>query len=158
MALSNRTLSGCFDPTFASGFTDFLLVQPMVITSSNPNPAINEFRRDIRPRSESSEIDYVGTATLRCPAERSSARRCRRQNAIPSALPLRWPPSTTPAHSVLDRHSRTQRCPPPEFLRPPVPHRKPCPAPPRHPLRCDSADLAARESLLTAAFCAGWTE
>src|SRR5246500_4774182 len=109
MALLNRTLSGCFDPTFARGFTDFLLVQPMVITSSNPNPAINEFRRDIKPQIigiKSSELNHVGTAALGCPAERSSARRCRWQEATPSALPLRWPSSTTPAHSVLDRHSR----------------------------------------------------
>src|ERR1700686_5594190 len=76
MALSNRTLSGCFDPTFASGFTDFLLVQPMVITSSMLNTAINGFRRDITPRNESSELDHVGTAALGCPAGRSSARRC----------------------------------------------------------------------------------
>src|ERR1700728_5270539 len=47
MALSNRTLSGCFDPTLASGFTDFLLVQAMVITSSMPTTAINGMRRDI---------------------------------------------------------------------------------------------------------------
>src|ERR1700693_2704102 len=76
MALSNRTLSGCFDPTFASGFTDFLLVQPMVITSSMPNTAINGFRRDITPRNESSELNHVGTAALGCPAERNSAQHC----------------------------------------------------------------------------------
>src|SRR5450631_4087803 len=51
MALSNRTLSGCFDPTPASGFTDFLLVQAMVSTSSMPNTTINGIRRDIRPRN-----------------------------------------------------------------------------------------------------------
>src|SRR5258708_36244466 len=47
MALSNRTLSGCFEPTLASGFTDFLLVHAMVETSSMPNTAINGIRRDI---------------------------------------------------------------------------------------------------------------
>ena len=33
MALSNSTLSGCLDPTLASGLTDFLLVQPTVSAS-----------------------------------------------------------------------------------------------------------------------------
>src|SRR5271167_567334 len=50
MALSNSTLSGCFDPTLASGFTDFLLEQATVSASSNASTAINETRRDIRPR------------------------------------------------------------------------------------------------------------
>src|ERR1700733_297893 len=68
MALSNSTLSGCFDPTLANGLTAFLLVQPTVSASRMASPAINENRRDIRPR-----YDYVGTAVLGCPPERSSA-------------------------------------------------------------------------------------
>src|SRR5207248_1316270 len=44
---SNKTLSGCLDPIFASGLTDFLLVQPTVRTSRNPVNAIAETRRDI---------------------------------------------------------------------------------------------------------------
>ena len=35
MARSNNTLSGCFDPTLASGFTDFLFVHATVNVSSN---------------------------------------------------------------------------------------------------------------------------
>src|ERR1700734_3652992 len=70
MALSNSTLSGCFDPTLASGLTDFLLVQPTVSASNTASAAINENRRDIRPRNGD---DYVGAAALGCPPERSSA-------------------------------------------------------------------------------------
>src|ERR1700722_73272 len=46
MALSNRILSGCFEPTPASGLTDFLLVQAAVTRSSVPSNAINSFRPD----------------------------------------------------------------------------------------------------------------
>src|ERR1700734_3767428 len=48
MALSNSTLSGCFDPTFASGLTAFLLVQATVNISSTPETATSEIRRDIK--------------------------------------------------------------------------------------------------------------
>src|ERR1700691_1759906 len=51
MALSNNTLSGCFDPTLARGLTDFLLLQATVAASNMPNTAISETRRDIRPRN-----------------------------------------------------------------------------------------------------------
>src|SRR5580692_2206395 len=50
MALSKSTLSGCFDPTLASGFTAFLFVQPAAINSSVPSPVIRIIRRDIRPQ------------------------------------------------------------------------------------------------------------
>ena len=35
MALSNRTLSGCFEPTLARGLTDFLFVHADVMISSD---------------------------------------------------------------------------------------------------------------------------
>src|SRR5216683_5293425 len=47
MALSKRTLSGCLDPMFASGLTDFLLVQAAVMSSNVPSTAMNEYRRDM---------------------------------------------------------------------------------------------------------------
>src|ERR1700722_10269367 len=50
MALSKRTLSGCLEPTLASGFVLFLLVQAAVISSKLPRNAMSETRRDIRPR------------------------------------------------------------------------------------------------------------
>jgi hypothetical protein len=45
MDRSNSTLSGCFDPTLASGFTDFLLVHATVNASSNARSTTVEFRR-----------------------------------------------------------------------------------------------------------------
>src|SRR6478672_2655792 len=48
IALSNRTLSGCLEPTPASGLTDFLLVQAPVRASSRPNSAIDVVRQDIQ--------------------------------------------------------------------------------------------------------------
>src|SRR5580693_7179096 len=71
-----------------------------------------------------------------------------------SAAPLPWPPSATLVHSFLDHHSRTRRCPPPEFLHPPSPRRPRYRAPHRHPLQCDSSARVAAEFPLTAAFCA----
>src|SRR3981081_2745861 len=50
MALSKRTLSGCFEPTFDSGLTDFLFVQAAVINSSIAKNATNGIRRDIKPQ------------------------------------------------------------------------------------------------------------
>src|SRR5208283_2558344 len=44
MARSNSTLSGCFDPTLASGFTDFLFVHATVNASNNASSAKLEFR------------------------------------------------------------------------------------------------------------------
>src|SRR5579872_1870801 len=46
MARSNRTLSGCFESTFAIGLLTFLLVQATV-TASTPNRRITGIRRDI---------------------------------------------------------------------------------------------------------------
>src|SRR6266849_7085457 len=46
MDRSNSTLSGCFDPTLASGLTDFLLVQATVIASNRLSTGISELRRD----------------------------------------------------------------------------------------------------------------
>src|SRR5216683_266416 len=48
MARSNSTLSGCFEPTFASGFTDFLFVHATVNVSSSPRSAKLKFRRIIQ--------------------------------------------------------------------------------------------------------------
>src|SRR5258708_6935293 len=48
IARSNKTLSGCFDPTLAKGLTDFLLVQATVIASNRPSTGMIELRRDIR--------------------------------------------------------------------------------------------------------------
>src|SRR5580704_9748005 len=53
MALSNRPLSGCLEPTLASGLTDFLLVQPTVSASATPSTAISGIRRDIKPQEKS---------------------------------------------------------------------------------------------------------
>src|SRR6266513_4611118 len=48
MARSNRTLSGCLDPTLASGLLTFLLVQAAQVTSSAPNRMMTGTRRCIR--------------------------------------------------------------------------------------------------------------
>src|SRR5437660_7797799 len=120
-------------------------------------------------------MNHVGTAAFGCPAERSSAFIVRPTGTValhPRVLPgptgfqtgrtkiklsagqLQSPPSAEPAHSFLDPHSRTRRCPPPEFPRPPVPHRQPCRAICRHPPRYGSAVAVPREFRLSAAFCA----
>src|ERR1700752_3296936 len=54
MARSNRTLSGCFESTFAIGLLTFLFVQATV-TKSTPQRKISGIRRDIKtsnPRTE----------------------------------------------------------------------------------------------------------
>src|SRR5215470_11208319 len=53
IARSNRTLSGCLDPTLASGLETFLFVHAEARrSSSTPNRAIDGIRRDMRPTSE----------------------------------------------------------------------------------------------------------
>jgi hypothetical protein len=47
IALSNNTLSGCFDATLASGLVDLLLVHAAVNISSKHTSATIEIRRDI---------------------------------------------------------------------------------------------------------------
>src|SRR5205807_556551 len=49
IARSNRTLSGCLEPTLASGLFTFLLVQAAVKNSNMTSDAINGVRRDIGP-------------------------------------------------------------------------------------------------------------
>src|SRR5271166_6056423 len=152
IALSKSTLSGCLEPTLASGLTDFLLVQAAVIKSNRLSAAIDEYLRDIKDLK--STWNCVGTAALGCPP--SEARlcsiqvryRCRKDGqAAPGdrvedpvlhfdgptlfAAPLPSPPSAAPVHSCLDRRYRTRRCPPPEFLPRPAPRRPRYPAPRR---------------------------
>src|SRR2546429_9923865 len=71
IARSNNTLSGCFDPTFARGLTDFLLVQATVTASTRPSTGMMDLRRDkpdIRPSRCFREFySYVRTAALGCP-------------------------------------------------------------------------------------------
>src|SRR5450755_2327854 len=61
IARSNSTLSGCFDPTLASGFTDFLFVHATVKASSNARSTTIEFRliEDLKP------FHHGGTETRR---------------------------------------------------------------------------------------------
>src|SRR5271163_3090526 len=47
IARSKSTLSGCFDPTLASGLTDFLLVHATVKASSKARNKTKEFLRTI---------------------------------------------------------------------------------------------------------------
>src|SRR5258708_39505089 len=114
MALSNRTLSGCLDPIFASGLTDFLLVQAVVISSNVPSTAMNENRRDMNTSNCSRRDSRLG-----CPAERISAILTLRLAGAPLPSQL----SAAPAPSFLDRRYRTLRYPQPEFPRPPQPLR-----------------------------------
>src|SRR5450432_1646841 len=163
MALSNKTLSGCFDPISASGFTDFLLVQAAVKASTRLNPAINDFRRNIGPLEmcPNSVLLYVGTTALGCPPALARLFICalcenlrlRHAPALPQS-----PPSAAPRHSFLDRRSRTRRCPPPEFPPLPEPRRPRSEARRRHLLRCGSAARVVRVSPPVAAFCAAWRE
>src|SRR5215468_4551865 len=62
MARSNRTLSGCLEPTFASGLLTFLLVQP-TLSASAPSRTIVGKLRDIR----TSEPDGGGSRLLFVP-------------------------------------------------------------------------------------------
>ena len=150
MALSNKTLSGCFDPTLASGLTDFLFVQATVITSSVPNTIINGIRRDI-----STSIDSCRTAALGVRRAKlgfldslySKPHWLRRHGfpqtmTRPSASPLPWPPSTSlrilswiaiAEHGVARHQNFCSR-----------PHHigRRSPAPRRHPPRCGNATRA----------------
>src|SRR5215472_10698110 len=49
MARSNRTLSGCLEPTLASGLLTFLLVQAVAMDSNIASDTINRVRHDIGP-------------------------------------------------------------------------------------------------------------
>src|ERR1700730_12355421 len=159
MARSNKTLSGCFDPTLASGLTDFLFVQATVIASKIPSTGISDLRHDRYDiKTSKSLFENVQNAYVGQPL--STVRRAKRWLFLsaaadrPSTSPLPKPPSAVPPHSSLDRRYRTRRCPPPEFPRPPAPHRLSCRAPPRHLLRCGRSVRVGCESPLTAAFCA----
>src|SRR5271166_4285522 len=127
MALSNKTLSGCFVPTLANGFTDFLFVHAAVIISTTPRVAMNELRLNIKPR-----ICFV----LGQPPPTGSRLSAAFDGLKPSPAPRPSPPSAAPPHSFLDRQHRTRRCPPLIFLHPPAPHRPRCRVPRRHLLRC----------------------
>src|ERR1700727_1548086 len=73
MALSNSTLSGCFDPISARGFTAFLLVQATVSARSTLNTAIKETRRDIKIwPSKFLQITLCGDIRPRLSEQRSS--------------------------------------------------------------------------------------
>src|ERR1700751_5594743 len=61
IARSNRTLSGCFEPTLARGLLTFLLVQAAVNASSAPNTAMTGRRR------------IIGTSEKRFPASARQA-------------------------------------------------------------------------------------
>src|SRR5882757_2890683 len=65
---SNNTLSGCLDPTFASGLTDFLLVQATVSTSSTVVNANVETRRDIKYLENYLKLCEAGSSTRPCRA------------------------------------------------------------------------------------------
>src|ERR1700731_65304 len=134
MALSNRTLSGCLELTLARGFLDFLLVQADVMSSSTPNNAIKEFRRNIGPRINlwDRALDPV-----------------LHEKATLSTSWLRWPLSTGFQHSFLDRRYRIRRCLQLEFLLPPAPHRQPCREKLRHRLLCGKRGRAGCESQIT---------
>src|SRR5208337_75312 len=126
MARSNSTLSGCFDPTLASGFTDFLLVHATVNTSSNARSTKIEFRRIKNLCNLTSDLLTSAIPTL------SANSRC---VLLPAA----------PEHSSWHRPCRIPHCPPPESpprrgLLPP-----PCPCPHRHLLRCGMRILAPPE-------------
>src|SRR5579864_371657 len=182
MALSNRTLSGCFEPTLASGLTDFLLVQAAVKANRTPSTAIDAIRRDIRPlksrvwgrvydpasSSASSTAVAIDAACGAVPGASTSraahgptgseTRSHINTKPIPSAAQIPSPLSADPAHSFLDHHDRTRRCLPPEFRLRPGPRRLRSQARPRHLLRCGRPVRADSEFPLTAAFCAAWTE
>src|SRR5208282_5634369 len=126
MARSNSTLSGCFDPTLASGFTDFLLVHATVSASSNASRTKLEFRRI---KNLCTNFWPLTSAILTPAANSRSA-------------PLR----EAPAHSLSHRPCQTPHSPPPRSpprrAQPPPP----CPFQRRHLLRCGTGIHALPES------------
>src|SRR5438105_88481 len=62
IARSNSTLSGCLEPTLASGFWTFLLVQAAVRASSSPNSRTTVLRHNIKTPEE-----LVVFAVFTCP-------------------------------------------------------------------------------------------
>src|SRR5258706_7884065 len=164
MARSNSTLSGCFDPTLASGLTDFLLVQATVIASKIPSTGISDLRPDKCDIKTSKSLFEMLVQNVYVGQPPSAVRRSKRGFFLsaaapkPSASPLPKPPSAAPPHSSLDPHYRTRRCPPPKFPRPRAPHRPRRRVPPRRLLRCGRSARVGCESPLIAAFCAAWPE
>src|SRR5580700_1585710 len=157
MALSNNTLSGCFDPIPASGFTDFLFEQAAVIISM-PNVTPIKTRRDIKTSDQDCRFS-ISNCRFEKQRDAHLAIGSRHLAMITlSPAPLPPPPSTTPPHSSLDRHSQTRRCPPPEFPRPPAPRRPPCRALRPHLLRCGKSACVGCVSRLIAASCEASTE
>src|SRR5271165_176716 len=122
MERSNRTLSGCLEPTLASGLLTFLLVQAAVKASKRASSARTEIRR-IEDLKESGTSDLITpAANWRC-------------------APLRAGPARCP----LDRLCRRQRSRPPGSQRPSAQCRRPCPRLLRHPLRYDRHSRARPE-------------
>src|ERR1039457_634357 len=148
IARSNSTLSGCFDPTFASGFTDFLLVHATVSTSSNARSTTIEFRRieDLKVPSPQRRLLAIGSWLLRAKSA----------FLTPVANSRSVPLPATPAHSPWHRPCRTPHSPPPESPPRRAPHPPPCPCPHRHLLRCGIGIPAPREFPPASSFYAAW--
>src|ERR1700730_5620855 len=118
MARSNRTLSGCLDPTFDSGLLTFLLVQPTA-NASTPNRRMTGIRRDIEDLGKT--VVSLQSST-RKPKDLPTTED--RRLTTDFRLSAVWPPpqsSTFLAHLPLDRLYRRRRCLPPEFRLPRAP-------------------------------------
>src|SRR5437660_9632298 len=144
MARSNSTLSGCFDPTFASGLTDFLLVHATVKVSSSPRSTKLEFRRIYR----TPQINSGGTDAFIRPAGQSPAL----LSSTPAANLRSAPLPAAPRHSPSPRPCRTPHFQPPESPPRRAPPPPPSPSPRRHLLRCDTGVPARPESPPTSSF------
>src|SRR5271165_5613184 len=100
MALSNKTLSGCFEPTLARGLTLFLFVQATLSASNRATAAINENRRDIRPQMKF-QLPTANCWRYLDFQQRSFSRRLQQRLSILSWIVLTW--ITTTEHGVA-RH------------------------------------------------------
>src|ERR1039457_2277147 len=156
MARSNSSLSGCFDPTLASGFTDFLLVHATVKASSNARSTTIEFRliedlKTFSPRRHRDTDLFLIFLLVSVPPCWIQPR--------PAANSRSEPLPAAPRHSPSHRPCQTPRCLPPESPPRRAPPPPPCPSQPRHLLRCGTGIRALPESPPTSSFyAASWGE
>src|SRR5690349_9479896 len=121
MARSNSTLSGCFEPRFASGLLTFLLVQPMLRKRTRLKRSNAEKRRTMQEPRE------ICSPALVLPDIRLAA------------TALDWLPSAKFEHFLSDRRYQTRHCPQPGLLPQPGPHPQPYRVLPRHLLRFENS-------------------
>src|ERR1700733_454893 len=160
MERSNSTLSGCFDPTLASGFCDFLLVQATVSASRNASSRTIKLRRIISTSAPQKLFHHGGTETRRKQVQKipfSVTPRLRGGTDFTLAANLRSAPLPAASRRLLwELPCRIPHCPLLESLPRRGLLRQPSPGRRLHLLRCGKSSLSKREFPRAFSFYAAW--